>query len=49
MVNIFNDCMFLDVMYNFKNIVIGPKMPLIKCILNKKHSILWGKNVSRKF
>ncbi len=49
MVNIFIDCMSLDVIYNFKNIVIGPKMPLIKYILNLKNIILWGENVSGKF
>ncbi len=42
MVNIFNDCVSLDVMYNFKNIVIGPKMP-IKYILNKKIIFCGGK------
>ncbi len=49
MVNIFNDCMSLDVMYNFKNIVIGPKMPLIKYILNQKIVFCGWENVIRKF
>ncbi len=34
---------FIYITYTFENIVIGPKMPLIKYILNKKIIFCGGK------